>query len=535
VQASPDAGDDARRRDPWWRSLPLHPLLFAAYPVLFLFAANIREQLSVDPMLAPLVAGVAGTLAVLLILRLVFRDWLRAGLATSVMVGLFFSYGHVRTASFEIVEGGIRQRYLLAGWALMLVAGMVVAWRIRPRALSSVTTVLNVIAAVLVVMNTVPIVAFQINGLTPRVAAQGEPIATVDESSVSRKPDIYYLIFDRYARADTLRDVYGFDNTAFLEELERRGFYVASESNANYYRTVLSLASSLDMSYHDLDSLRQEADSPEDLKPFYRRMERGQSVEHFLKSLGYTYVRFGSQYQASATSAAADINVRHSEDSEFANVLLDTTLASAVASVFPEAEIDTSRRSWEYSRYQFEQLEAAAALRGPKFVFAHFTVPHPPFVFDRDGNFIAEAERTERGRQLGYTDMVRYANKRILEFLDVLQAGPEETRPVILIQSDEGPYPRELALASDRRWDDATRAELHEKYRILNAYYLPGGDYGSLYPSISPVNSFRVVFNEYFGTDLELLPDRSYAPFHADRPYDEFEITDVLRSDAPAP
>jgi len=45
----------------------------------------------------------------------------------------------------------------------------------------------------------------------------------------------------------------------------------------------------------------------------------------------------------------------------------------------------------------------------------------------------------------------------------------------------------------------------------LNAYHLPEGVNGAgLYPSISPVNSFWVIFNRYFGQDLELLPDRSY-------------------------
>jgi hypothetical protein len=45
---------------------------------------------------------------------------------------------------------------------------------------------------------------------------------------------------------------------------------------------------------------------------------------------------------------------------------------------------------------------------------------------------------------------------------------------------------------------------------ILNAYHLPGGGEAALYPEISPANSFRVIFNRYFGTSLEMLPDESY-------------------------
>jgi hypothetical protein len=44
----------------------------------------------------------------------------------------------------------------------------------------------------------------------------------------------------------------------------------------------------------------------------------------------------------------------------------------------------------------------------------------------------------------------------------------------------------------------------------LNAYYLPGEKKDLLYDGISPVNSFRVIFNEYFNENYELLPDISY-------------------------
>jgi hypothetical protein len=44
----------------------------------------------------------------------------------------------------------------------------------------------------------------------------------------------------------------------------------------------------------------------------------------------------------------------------------------------------------------------------------------------------------------------------------------------------------------------------------LNAIRLPGAAPELLYPAMSPVNTFRVILNQYFGTSLGLLPDRSY-------------------------
>ena len=42
------------------------------------------------------------------------------------------------------------------------------------------------------------------------------------------------------------------------------------------------------------------------------------------------------------------------------------------------------------------------------------------------------------------------------------------------------------------------------------AVYLPGGHINSFYSSISNVNVFRTIFNDYFGGKYEMLPDESY-------------------------
>ncbi|HWL65696.1 MAG TPA: hypothetical protein VNP73_06955, partial [Actinomycetota bacterium] len=91
-----------------------------------------------------------------------------------------------------------------------------------------------------------------------------------------------------------------------------------------------------------------------------------------------------------------------------------------------------------------------------------------------------------------------------------------------------------LEIAGDTfDWFGATDGELRHKFLILNAYYLPGGHQQDLYPTISPVNSFRVVFNEYLGTDLPLLEDRSYAHRSTADLYNFIEVTERIR-DMPA-
>jgi hypothetical protein len=45
---------------------------------------------------------------------------------------------------------------------------------------------------------------------------------------------------------------------------------------------------------------------------------------------------------------------------------------------------------------------------------------------------------------------------------------------------------------------------------ILNSYYLPGLPQDTIPADMSPVNSFRLVLNEYFNANLPLLPNHSY-------------------------
>ena len=80
-------------------------------------------------------------------------------------------------------------------------------------------------------------------------------------------------------------------------------------------------------------------------------------------------------------------------------------------------------------------------------------------------------------------------------------------------------------------WRDATDAELEEKFGILFAMRVPGADLeaAGLHDSITPVNTFRVIFNARFGTDLPMLPDRIWAHEDLDHFYDFFEITDRLQ------
>jgi hypothetical protein len=143
---------------------------------------------------------------------------------------------------------------------------------------------------------------------------------------------------------------------------------------------------------------------------------------------------------------------------------------------------------------------------------------------------------TNRSRVENYIDQVRYANARILEMVGAIRAN-SRTEPIIVIQADEGPWPARYAgderfLGTDVNpvdWTRATPAELREKMRILNALFLPGPGTSPLYPDMTPVNTFRIIFNRYFGTDMPLLPDENYIYLNNRQLYAFQRVTPVVR------
>ena len=78
----------------WWY-WPWHSLLIAAFPVLFLFAQNTADQVTLEPLWVPLAICLIGAVLLLLLCFGFRRDWPRAGLMATALLALFFSYGHV--------------------------------------------------------------------------------------------------------------------------------------------------------------------------------------------------------------------------------------------------------------------------------------------------------------------------------------------------------------------------------------------------------------------------------------------------------
>ncbi|MDQ2693420.1 MAG: hypothetical protein M3Y68_15390, partial [Chloroflexota bacterium] len=147
----------------------------------------------------------------------------------------------------------------------------------------------------------------------------------------------------------------------------------------------------------------------------------------------------------------------------------------------------------------FNSVDDIARMPQPTFAYLHLISPHPPFVFDADGTPTHPADFWNEKRlytadlyKKGYVNQAQFLNEKLLQAVDTILAE-SEVPPIIIIQGDHGPW---LQPRDRRMW-------------ILATIYLPGHE-DKLYPTISPVNIFRLVFNSYFGGKYDMLEDVSY-------------------------
>src|SRR5215207_7565806 len=344
---------------------------------------------------------------------------------------------------------------------------------------------------------------------------------------ISRKPDIYYIILDAYGGEAMLQELHGFDNSIFTAALRERGFILPSASRSNYLRTIHSLSSSLNMQYLDPIS-KAMGDSP--LWWPLQGTFADNETRSFLESQGYKMVVVASGWDLTSITDVDEykqpypifLNEFEGFFIEYTNLSLFGFLEDLGVS-FPS--YDTHRR---IVLYEFEQLKKIPEMESPKFTFVHIISPHPPFVFDAEGNPLDPEYRftiadnrylilPPSNYQKSYLDQLSFVNHQMLELVDtILEKSPNP--PIIIIQGDHGPG---IFIDSET----ASPPCFYERYSILNAYYLPGMDPSDVPQDITPVNTFRMILDHYFSADLELLSNHQY--FSSPEAIHQFEdVTD---------
>jgi hypothetical protein len=405
---------------------------------------------------------------------------------------------------------------VLVCFLLLLAVRRIVSGSPRPAAahVTRLAAGIASVACVVVIAAGVQRGAFERTGNEVGVWLRHATAAPVATGRSETNPDIYLLLVDGHARADTFERVLGGSDRAFVSALEERGFEVAAHSRSNYLATGLTFASMFNMAHiADLDWPHGLA--PTDPRYHVALRERVNENEAFriLRERNYTIVALASGF-ADVNLRAANRFIDTGQPNEFELWMLRTTgLAGIISVVDSDLFADFHRARVNAI---FEKLPEIAAERvaAPRFVFAHVPSPHAPFVFGPNGearpagSIDAFFEDTAIGRGLtraqyarAYTDQVAYIDARVIETIDGITAA-SPSPPLILLMSDHGS-------AAGFDWHDVEDSDINERSANLFAALTPGRS-GVFGDAITPVNIFPRLFDSYFGSSIPDRPNTVY-------------------------
>jgi hypothetical protein len=508
----------------------IHVLLMPLFPFLYLLAQNYNEYdlFNISILTVVLIITAISASLFLIIIPLLHNRNVSA-ISVSIFMIWFFSYGYYYHLVYGVSIGNCiigRSRYILPFYFVLLAAIMWVVLynKKNSKLINYLSTSFNFAAIFLslISVNTISSkkISQQFNKLELTAKLHNQLIqqgVLPDTAQGNNLQDIYYIILDSYPSNIVLKKYYHFDNNIFLQALRERGFYVADKSTSNYPITQLSLCSSLNMCYPDDLPIKKKNN-----KTYISSLNNlvdDNEVMRLAKKRGFQIVKIGSYWQPTSRKETKS----HLTINEVTVAFLKTSL---LKEFFDKYYINPSIRVAIMNA--FERLQSTPSkTEFPKFVFAHILCPHPPYVFGPDG----EQPKTSLlvSRQFNntklFTNQVNYLNQIVLKTVDTILAQ-SHSKPIIILQGDHG-YWNAPWLDTDAMPDGVF---LNAQFHILNAYLVPENVRKHLYPEITPVNSFRIIFKVILGIEKDVLQDKNYYASHI-KAFKHIEVTPIIHAD----
>lgn len=364
------------------------------------------------------------------------------------------------------------------------------------------------------------------------------PVATIEaaKQTSKTKPNIYYLVLDRYASNETLERQYSYDNSGWTNFLSDQGFVTRQNAYSNYPFTPQSVSSTLAMDYLTDLGKRFKDDAPGFQTGFpYRSILDNPPIAKELQQHGYAYNQVSSWWDFTRNSPTANTEPTRSFrlrvfgkafwQTDFQRDIINKSILSPLLlkgmtfgnKTIIKYDLDNDpRMNFEAQMAALKQL-AGAGSKQPQFTFAHILSPHDPYVFTETGEKPTYGpDRTDDGldESQKYTKQLTYVNGRFKDLIRTIRT--KDKNAIVIIQADEGPYPKEFrgALSPKHYFDPINLPvdTMQQKFGIQASYYMPGMTTQQVAEGIdSSVNVFRFVLNNYLGYSLELLPDCQFA------------------------
>ena len=469
--------------------------------------------------IVPLLIIIPISLIVFFILKLILKDSNKAALIVSIGLVLFFTYGHFYNIikGFTILDEVIgRHRYLIIPFILGIIIPtyFIIKSKID---FQNITKIVNGISIVLVIMVFVNITTFGMTEIesysTIHYESTNDPM---ELQNIYNTPDVYYIILDEYGGPESMKYL-NYDNSQFYEFLKEKKFIIPEKSTSNYPMTHSSIPSTMNMEYvNDLSNILGK-DSKTYL-PLREMLYNSQVIKNF-KSLGYDIIIFESGFVPSKNFVLVDDIICH-EEGEIDSILFDTITRTSIIGYFVERHEEQKIR--DRINCAFSEIKTIGNNKDePIFAFVHMLIPHPPNVFGPNGEAVIPGNPISSeiwDEKIAYIDQVKFVNKEIVKVVEKIL--DENEKSIIIIQSDHGS-------GFDVDWKNPDESMVLQRLSILNAYYVPEISENQFYENITPVNSFRIIFNDYFNGSYKILEDRNYWNT-GDAPWDFHDVTKII-------
>jgi hypothetical protein len=494
--------------------LAIYPIVVGVALVVQLIAANgVGIWVSLRTLIVVVLLGFAVSAS----LRLLLGDVHRSGLAGFLaMVALLSGETRIVWAAAAGIGLLLIERRLMGG-------RMAIPW---PR-LSAIARGVAAILILAIVVQAIQLGAIGVIGRSLVAEGPFRPSRTFAATTSAATPDIYVILLDGYARQDALRQIFDVDEQPFLDGLAARGLTVSSRAVGNYPNTVQVLMAMFNMKLlSDIPALQPVLDETTTQAPLAitHRLVQENPLFDFLEGKGYEIVGISSGF-AEVSLREADRFITGGQLNEVEIGMLRRTVLGDIVNALAPDLVSSQQR--QRITANFAALDGLAAERPghPRFVFAHFPSPHPPWVFHADGTPRTVADlRTiyadtpaSTGLSMeelkdGYAGSVRYLQQPVLDAIDAIDRQ-SKTPPVIIVFGDHG------------SWVGADPGDVRLRFLPLLATRVPGVD-RALPDDVTLVNVFPDLLKPLFGASFPRVDPAPSFMFSSKGEYDLSVIGD---------
>ncbi|MCW3090756.1 MAG: hypothetical protein JWP81_1825 [Ferruginibacter sp.] len=324
-----------------------------------------------------------------------------------------------------------------------------------------------------------------------------------NRSLAKNKPNVYLLLFDEYPGYKSLKDSFAFSNDSLYHFLASKDFTMLPLFS-NYNMTYYSMASMLNMQYID-KPFQPLQNTMEDDQLRIMEIKNAQAIRYF-KSMGYSFTNY-SIFDVLDQPSVKDNSFVISQATLlthkiFFNKILHDLGWHFISGKYRIAWIEhiymQEDRNNQWIEKKLAKVNPADNVH-PRFVYAHFNMPHPPIFYDSAGNYLPAAQIFDPASYFNkptFLSYLKFANKQIEHIVDGLCKNDKNA--IVIVMSDHG-Y---------RGYNNPQVIEpLH--FDNICAVRFPDKNYLPIGEKWSNVNFFRYLFNCEFQQSIPYLHDYS--------------------------